>query len=115
MSRSSTFSEGMLRPPSIPQLPAPLPRQRAGGGHLHPNPVAGALMTERRTVMVSAASTRQAPCIGNNLYQIARSANTHDSEAEAVDVNCGPPRTAPSVVVANRGADDAPIRAPPSP
>ena len=39
----------MLRPPSNPQLPARLPRQRAGGGRRPPNPVAGALMADRHT------------------------------------------------------------------
>ena len=47
----------MLRPPSNPRLPAPLPEQRAGGGHRPPNPVAGALMADRRTVMVAARVT----------------------------------------------------------
>ena len=47
----------MLRPPSIPQLPGPVPVQRAGRGRRPPNPVAGALMAERRTVMVAARVT----------------------------------------------------------
>ena len=47
----------MLRPPSNPPLPALLPWQRAGGGRPPPNPVAGALMAERRTVMVAARVT----------------------------------------------------------
>ena len=47
----------MLRPPSIPQLVAPLPEQRAGGGRRPPSPVAGALMAEGRTVMVAARVT----------------------------------------------------------
>ena len=45
---------GDAAPPFEPRLPAPLPGQRAGGGRRRPNPVAGALMTERRTVMVAA-------------------------------------------------------------
>ena len=43
----------MLRPPSNPQLLAPL----AGGGRRPPNPVAGALMADGRTVMVAARVT----------------------------------------------------------
>ena len=42
-----------------PQLPAPLsfPDQRTGAGHRAPNPVAGAPVPERRTVMVAARVT----------------------------------------------------------
>ena len=120
----------MLRPPSNPRLPAPLPVQRAGGGRRPPNPVAGALMADRRTVMVAARVTpaehaawqdraaaagvspsallrramartrtwttpalaierersREIARIGNNLNQLARWANTHKTEAEAVAV-----------------------------
>ena len=47
----------MLRPPSNPQRSAPLPEQRAGGVRRPPNPVAGALMAERRTVTVAARVT----------------------------------------------------------
>ena len=47
----------MLRPPSNPRLRAPLPGQRAGGERRPPNPVPGALMSERRTVMVAARVT----------------------------------------------------------
>ena len=47
----------MLRPPSIPQLPGPLPGQRAGGGRRPPNPPAGAPVADRRTVMVAARVT----------------------------------------------------------
>lgn len=42
--------EGWLRHPSNPQLPAPLPEQRAGGGYRPPNPLAGALMVDRPSV-----------------------------------------------------------------
>ena len=58
----------MLRPPSIPQLPALLPGQRAGGDTAPrtPSPV----RSWRRTVMVAAR-------VGNNLNQLARWANTH--------------------------------------
>ena len=47
----------MLRPPSNPERSAPLPEQRAGGVRRPPNPVAGALMAERRTVTVAARVT----------------------------------------------------------
>ena len=47
----------MLRPPSNPQLSAPLPEQRAGGGRRPPNPAAGAPVADRRTVMVAARVT----------------------------------------------------------
>ena len=42
----------MLRPPSNPRHPAPLPEQRADGGRRPPNPLIGARMAERRTVRV---------------------------------------------------------------
>ena len=47
----------MLRPPSNPLRRAPLPEQRAAGVLRPPNPVAGALMADRRTVMVAARVT----------------------------------------------------------
>ena len=47
----------MLRPPSNPRPTAQLPGQRADGGR-PPNPRAGALMAERRTVVVAARVTR---------------------------------------------------------
>ena len=40
----------MLRPPSNPRHPAPLPEQRADGGRCPPNALIGARMAERRTV-----------------------------------------------------------------
>ena len=50
--------EGMLRPPSNPPPTAPLPGQDADGGRRPPNPRAGTLMAERRTVVVAARVTR---------------------------------------------------------
>ena len=47
----------MLRPPSIPQLSGPPAGQRAAGGRRCANPVAGALMAKRRTVIVAARVT----------------------------------------------------------
>ena len=47
----------MLRPPSNPPPPPPLPGQRADGERRPPNPRTGALMAERRTVMVAARVT----------------------------------------------------------
>ena len=48
----------MLRPPANPRPTAPLPGQHADGGRCPPNPRAGALMAEQRTVMVAARVTR---------------------------------------------------------
>ncbi len=49
--------EGTLRPPSNPRPVAPPTEQRTRGGEAPPNPVAGALMAEHRTVMVAARVT----------------------------------------------------------
>ena len=42
----------MLRPPSNPQLTAPLPEQHADGGRRPPNPLTGAHMAERRSAQI---------------------------------------------------------------
>ena len=47
----------MLRPPSNPRPIAPLPEQRADGGAA-PDPRTGALLAERRTVVVVARVLR---------------------------------------------------------
>ncbi len=67
------LARGRCAPLQNPQLPAPLPWQRAGGDGLSPNPLAGALMADRGTVVVAArvtlaeetppsADRRRAPC-----------------------------------------------------
>ena len=49
--------KGALRPPWTPQLRAPPAELRTGAGHRPPNPVAGAPVPERRTVIVAARVT----------------------------------------------------------
>ena len=49
--------QGDAAPPLEPQLRAPVAELRTGAGHRPPNPIAGAPVPERRTVMVAARVT----------------------------------------------------------
>ena len=74
----------MLRPPSNPRHPAPLPEQRADGGRRPPNPLIGVRVAERRTVRVHvrvspaqlAAWRAKAATVGVPLSDLLRQAMT---------------------------------------
>ena len=84
----------MLRSPSNPRLPAPLPehatwQDRAAAAGVSPSALLRQAMARTRTwtppaLAIERERIREIARIGNNLNQLARWANTHKTEAEAV-------------------------------